>query len=144
MAEDAVEEGRVALRRLENQMGSKQNMVDSSCAFTAGRKNERRLLGKTIFLFVSSSFHDVRENFGVDQIPRYARLTYRNDSPLGLTVEELDDRGLLDGGSVPSYYTSMKQKDRRSLEMRNRSSRLQEREQKVCSILIIRVSISSP
>ena len=52
---------------------------------------------------------------------------YRKGSPLGLTIEELDDRGLLDGGSVPSYYTSMKQRTRRPLELKKRSSRLQDR-----------------
>ena len=36
----------------------------------------------------------------LDQTARDTRLHYRKDSPLGLTVEELDDRGLLDGGSV--------------------------------------------
>ena len=44
-------------------------------------------------------------------------------------LKELDDRGLLDGGvAVPSYYTSLRQRSRRHLEMRHRSSRLQDRE----------------
>ena len=42
-------------------------------------------------------------------------------------MEELDDRGLLDGGSVPSYYTSIRQRTRRPLEMKKRSSRMQYR-----------------
>jgi hypothetical protein len=116
--DDTLEEGRVALHMLERQLkdrgpvqvqdlgqngsvGSKQQSLNS----------ERRLL---------------------DQVPRDARLNYRKGSPLGLTVEELDDRGLLDGGnSVPSYYTSIKQRSRRPLEMKKRASRLQERGQEV-------------
>jgi len=61
----------------------------------------------------------------LDQKPRGDRLKNRKGSPLGLTLEELDDRGLLDGGGVvPSYYTSLKQKQRRSLELQRRSSRM--------------------
>mmetsp|Transcript_530 Transcript_530/g.941 ORF Transcript_530/g.941 Transcript_530/m.941 type:complete len:1347 (+) Transcript_530:93-4133(+) len=64
----------------------------------------------------------------LDIKPRDARLQSRLGSPLGLTLEELDDRGLLEGGGVvPSYYTSMRQQNRRHLEMRKRSSRLQRR-----------------
>ncbi|RYG65976.1 hypothetical protein EON64_10810, partial [archaeon] len=51
--------------------------------------------------------------------------------------QELDDRGLLEGGgSVPSYYTSIKQKSRRLLELQPRSSRLQERGKEVVSKLL--------
>ena len=68
----------------------------------------------------------------MDQVPRNTRLDLRKGSPLGLTLEELDDRGLLDGGgSIPSYYSSIKQKARRSQELRRRSSRLQDREKNV-------------
>jgi hypothetical protein len=89
----------------------------------------------------------------LDQTSRVTRLTNRLES-LGLTVEviyvvelifgvfaaenvnydqELDDRGLLDGGgSVPSYYTSMKNKGRRTLELQSRSNRLQGRGKEVC------------
>lgn len=50
-------------------------------------------------------------------------------------VQELDDRGLLDGGGVvPSYYTSLKQKQRRSLELQRRSSRMKSRGNEVCSV----------
>jgi hypothetical protein len=69
----------------------------------------------------------------LDQIPRRTRLDYRKGSPLGLTLEELDDRGLLvEGGSVvPSYYTSLKQKNRRQQELKRRTSRLADREKHV-------------
>jgi Ca2+-binding EF-hand superfamily protein len=70
-------------------------------------------------------------------VPRDARLHYRKGSPLGLTIEELDDRGLLDGGgSVPNYYTSIKQRGRRSMELRKRSSRIQERGQESLAKLL--------
>jgi len=73
----------------------------------------------------------------LDQVPRDARLHYRKGSPLGLTIEELDDRGLLDGGgSVPNYYTSIKQRGRRSMELRKRSSRIQERGQEALAKLL--------
>lgn len=65
----------------------------------------------------------------MDQIPRGARLTQRLES-LGLTVEELDDRGLIEGGagSLPgSQYSSVRSRSRRSLELQSRSHRLQER-----------------
>lgn len=66
----------------------------------------------------------------LDQQPRDARLQMRKGSPLGLTLEELDDRGLLEGGGVvPSYYTSLKQKNRRQLELQDRSSRMRQRGQ---------------
>jgi hypothetical protein len=56
------------------------------------------------------------------------RLSNRQQS-LGLTIEELDDRGLIDGGgSLPgSQYSNTKQKNRRSLEFQSRSHRLQGR-----------------
>lgn len=64
----------------------------------------------------------------LDQHSRGARLNFRKGSPLGLTIEELDDRGLIDGGdTVPSYEASFKQRSRRPLEMRKRSSRLKGR-----------------
>lgn len=46
---------------------------------------------------------------------------------LSLT-QELDDRGLLSGGSeVPSYEASYRQRSRRGMEMKRRSSRLRKR-----------------
>ncbi len=48
--------------------------------------------------------------------------------------QELEDRGLLEGGgAVPSYYTSMKQKGRRVLELQPRAHRLLERGKEVIS-----------
>ena len=64
----------------------------------------------------------------LDQHSRGARLSFRQGSPLGHTIEELDDRGMIDGGdTVPSYEASFKQRSRRPLEMRRRSSRLKGR-----------------
>ncbi len=49
-----------------------------------------------------------------------------------MILQELDDRGLLDGGgSVPSYVTSLKNKSRRTLELQSRSHRLQGRDKEV-------------
>lgn len=116
--ENTLEEGRMALYQLERQlksinignMSSNSNEVNDSNSIGSKQQSlqsERKLM---------------------DQIPRDARLHYRLGSPLGLTVEELDDRGLLDGGaSVPSYYTSIKQRNRRQLEMQKRSTRLEHR-----------------
>ena len=109
---DRVEEGRIALYQLEKHLKDSQRAdpVGDSGSVSSNRqvslKSERSIL---------------------DQTARDTRLHYRKDSPLGLTVEELDDRGLLDGGSVPSYYTSIRQRTRRPLEMKKRSSRMQDR-----------------
>eukprot|EP01041_Mallomonas_annulata_P003023 gene3023-5927_t len=69
-----------------------------------------------------------------DKIPRNARLKSR--TPLG-SLEALDDYGLLEGGtSVPNYYTSLRQRNRRCLEMKARSSRLRDREKKNNSMIL--------
>lgn len=68
----------------------------------------------------------------LDQYSRGARLNFRKGSPLGHTIEELDDRGMISGGNtVPSYEASFKQRSRRPLEMRRRSSRLKDRSEEV-------------
>ena len=55
-----------------------------------------------------------------------------------MILKELDDRGLLDGGGVvPSYYRSLKQKQRRYLELQRRSSRLKQRGQDVSLFLTL-------
>ena len=65
----------------------------------------------------------------LDRHSRGVRLELRKDSPLGHTIEELDDRGLINGGdTVPSYEASFKQRSRRPLEMRRRSSRRRDRD----------------
>jgi hypothetical protein len=134
VTEEAIEEGRIALIQLEQELKEKANDAASvgSNKHHSSTGDERRLL---------------------DQTSRVTRLTNRLES-LGLTVEviyvvelifevfsaenlnfdqELDDRGLLDGGgSVPSYYTSMKNKGRRTLELQSRSNRLQGRGKEVC------------
>lgn len=132
--EVTLEQGRQQLQLLSRQL-QEQKTGDQSVCSSSNRQNlqaERKLL---------------------DQKPRGDRLKNRKGSPLGLTLEvlfkvhfvhthllifffhlkELDDRGLLDGGGVvPSYYTSLKQKQRRSLELQRRSSRMKHRGQEVC------------
>ena len=49
-----------------------------------------------------------------------------------MTLDELADRGLIEGNAlVPDYVTSLRQKNRRALELKNRTSRLIDRENKV-------------
>ena len=119
LSSDVLEEGKLALEMLEKQMKSHGNMIiETSTGNSIGDNNS---IGSN-----KQSLNSERKL--LDQVPRDARLQYRKGSPLGLTIEELDDRGLLDGGgAVPTYYASIKQKSRRSLEMKKRSSRLQER-----------------
>lgn len=113
--EDTIEEGRAALHLLEQQLQEKNyyesNDNYSTSSRQTSRSSERRLL---------------------DQAPRDLRLHNRLGSPIG-NLEELDDRGLLDGGgSVPTYYSSSsQQRSRRPLEMKKRSSRLLERGREV-------------
>jgi len=108
--QEELEEGRVALLELEGQLNSVSGGRQWGGGDDAGSVGSRPS----------------------DQVPRDTRLHYRQGSPLGLTLEELDDRGLLDGGgSVPNYYTSSRQRTRRPLEMKKRSSRLQERGKEV-------------
>ena len=113
--QEDLKDGREALMQLENQLKDVQRFDDAgSVGSRPSLNSERRML---------------------DQMPRDTRLHYRQGSPLGHTLEELDDRGLLDGGgSVPNYYTSSKQRSRRPLEMKKRSSRLQERGKEVMTI----------
>jgi len=113
---DKLEEGRIALHQLE------RHLKDTERAELRREKNEDSTS-------VGSRQQSLRsERSLLDQVSRESRMHYRKDSPLGLTVEELDDRGLLDGGSVPKYYTSMRQRGRRPLELRKRGDRLQERD----------------
>lgn len=108
---EELEEGRVALHELEGQLSS----VSGGRQWGGGGDDAGSVGSRPS-----------------DQVPRDTRLHYRQGSPLGLTLEELDDRGLLDGGgSVPNYYTSSRQRTRRPLEMKKRSSRLQERGKEV-------------
>ena len=107
---DRVEEGRIALYQLEKHLKDSKRDVGDTGSVSSNRQVSLR-----------------SERSILDQTARDTRLHYRKDSPLGLTVEELDDRGLLDGGSVPSYYSSIRQRTRRPLEMKKRSSRMQER-----------------
>jgi len=103
---------------------------DALSALDAQLLNVQRLDGDVLSVGSRPSLNSERRM--LDQVPRDTRLHYRQGSPLGLTLEELDDRGLLDGGgSVPNYYTSSRQRNRRPLEMKKRSSRLQERGKEV-------------
>lgn len=131
LTEETLEEGRVALHQLERQLNARNVGVNDNSSATSSKYqstiSDRKIL---------------------DQIPRTTRLNSRLES-LGLTVEvrlfayhfcfgefvaqELEDRGLLEGGgAVPTYYTSMKQKGRRVMELQPRSHRLQERGKEVC------------
>ena len=123
--DDTIEQGRLALLTLERQLqestypafhsksnsgggsgggggssGNQEPSVNATNRTTSTLSSERRLL---------------------DQAPRDLRLNNRMGSPLGLTIEELDDRGLLEGGMVPNYYASSRQRGRRPLEMKKRS-----------------------
>ena len=94
--------------------------------YKLSKQNKEKLRSDASVASRISSLNSERKQ--LDQIPREARLNNRIGSPLGMTIEELDDRGFLDGGaSVPSYYTSIKQRSRRQMEMKKRSSRLKNR-----------------
>jgi len=140
---DTLEEGRVALHLLERQLKEQKALSPIVTSTLTTSTNHAIIIGGGMGSglteaggdnnSVSSERRSVNsERRLLDQVPRDARLHYRKGSPLGLTVEELDDRGLLDGGgSVPSYYVSMRQRGRRPLEMKKRSSRLQDRGKEV-------------
>ena len=117
---DKVEEGRIALHQLERHLKDPAYHANSNLDAVSVGSRQQSLKSERSLL---------------DQNSRDTRLHYRKDSPLGLTIEELDDRGLLDGGSVPKYYTSMRQKNRRPLEMRKRGERIQERDQEALTKL---------
>ncbi|KAJ1402602.1 hypothetical protein B484DRAFT_405367, partial [Ochromonadaceae sp. CCMP2298] len=120
LTEETLEEGRVALYQLERQLKERGKDTYNDAVSEGSSKPH-------------SSTSDRRR---ADQVPRVIRLNNRSES-LGLTVEELDDRGLLDGGgSVPSYYTAMKHKGRRMQELQPRSYRLQERGKETSSKLL--------
>ena len=102
---DQVDEGRIALHQLEKHLRDAQRTEAVGDSGSIGSNRQFSLRSERSML---------------DQTARDTRLHYRKDSPLGLTVEELDDRGLLDGGSVPNYYSSIRQRTRRPLEMKKR------------------------
>eukprot|EP01032_Pedospumella_encystans_P024646 gene24646-27866_t len=116
LTDEAIEEGRIAIMNLERELNERANdAISTGSNKHHSTTDERRIL---------------------DQMPREARLNNRLES-LGLTVEELDDRGLLDGGgSVPSYVTSLKNKSRRTLELQSRSHRLQGRDKETFTKLL--------
>ena len=139
-----LEEGRVALHLLERKLKHQINSTASHAHTTTTTGLNRNKYDNTRNTSVSnnvtrktqpamSSDASVPPNYWtserkiLDQKPRNARLSYRNGN-LGISLEKLDDRGLIDGGgTVPSYYTSHKQKSRRKLELKPRQSRIQER-----------------
>ena len=116
--DETLEEGRAALRLLEQQLQDKQ-LFESNDNYSTGSRQTSR------------SFERRR----LDQAPRDLRLHNRLGSPIG-NLEDLDDRGLLDGGgSVPTYYSSSsQQRSRKPLEMKKRSSRLLERGREVSNL----------
>jgi len=128
-ANDTLQEGRSALKELEKQLKSSNRRAPSAPPIRSTVSPKESI---PIFNNSGSRQNLNSERKILDQVPRNTRLDLRKGSPLGLTLEELDDRGLLDGGgSIPSYYSSIKQKARRSQELRRRSSRLQDREKNV-------------
>jgi hypothetical protein len=131
--EDTLEEGRLALILLEKQLSERREYVHHS----------DQSLG-------SNSRHTSHSRRMLDTVSRDTRLHNRKGSPLGLTIEvrvtlpfrehsllyidllqELDDRGLLNGGGLANRGGSIRQKNRRPLEMRNRLTRLQDRDSEV-------------
>jgi hypothetical protein len=110
--EDTLTEGKAALALLDAQLKDK-SYFDNNDNLSMGskqRSTERRLL---------------------DQSNRDVRLQNRKVSSIG-SLGELDDRGLLQGGGIPSYYSSSsQQRSRRPLEMKKRSNRLLERGREV-------------
>lgn len=101
-----LEEGRNALNELERYLKEKNLNQFPEIGNGKQQMEDRKLL---------------------DHKPRGERLKHIKGSPLGLTLEELDDRGLIDGGgSLPSHSSSI-QRGRRQLEMRQRSSRMRDR-----------------
>ena len=125
--DDTIEEGRAALHLLEQQLQEKHY-------YEPNDRNDRDRSDRDNYS--TGSRHTTRssERRLLDQAPRDLRLHNRLGSPIG-NLEELDDRGLLDGGgSVPTYYSSSsQQRSRRPLEMKKRSSRLLERGREVGS-----------
>jgi hypothetical protein len=107
------------------QKSSRQFIPNKSLPYSLPQENLATLSSANNVL--PSNMSNVNRKM-LDQIPRGARLTQRLES-LGLTVEELEDRGLLEGGgSLPSsQYSSTMSRSRRSLELQPRSHRLQER-----------------
>jgi len=114
--EDAIEEGRLALQMLERQLQQKTHQTqpwqqhqqqppplpDGSVPPPSATAAAAAAAAATTSRLTTLS----SERRLLDQAPRDLRLNNRIGSPLGLTIEELDDRGLLEGGMVPTYYAS--------------------------------------
>jgi hypothetical protein len=127
LTEAALEEGREALFQLERHL--KQRSTSSQAQAMTEEEKETTINpsnSETASHITSPQNYSNRKM--LDQVPRNARLHQRLES-LGLTIEELDDRGLIDGGgSLPgSQYSSVRSRSRRGLELQPRSHRLQER-----------------
>ena len=74
-------------------------------------------------------YRNERQN--LEKSTRSTRLNHRKDAPLG-NLEDLDDRGLITGGSIPSTNSNcspLRARARRNQEMKNRESRLNIREE---------------
>jgi hypothetical protein len=138
---DTLEEGRSALDELERQLKVKRsrapsapplrrNREDLDHGFGTGLKEEINPRNSRIKFVDKYRFSNERQN--LDKASRTTRLNHRKDAPLG-SLDELDDRGLIVGGSIPSTYSSspLRLRARRQQEMKDRSSRLQDRELRV-------------
>lgn len=141
-SQDTLKDGRSALNELERQLKMNQKLssgrAPSAPPLRLGREREleRRKENDNYANQNGSKFVEKyrfsSERQSLDKISRTTRLNSRKDAPLG-SLEELDDRGLIVGGSIPSTYSSspIRQRARRQHEMKNRSSRLQDREENV-------------
>jgi hypothetical protein len=140
-AKNALQEGRSAASELDRQLNMKRTRAPSAPPMRRseeisrdGQGDVKYQEGASMGKFVDKSrFSHERQN--LDKASRTTRLNHRKDAPLG-SLEELDDRGLIGGGSIPSTYSSspLRLRARRQQEMKDRSARLQDREDKVCRL----------
>ena len=127
---ETLREGRFALNELEKLLKNKQSNRAPSAPPIRTNDNFVNRISYNPKNYEKHKYASERQN--LDKNSRTTRLSHRKNAPLG-SLEELDDRGLIVGGSIPSVYSSspFRQRARRQQEMKNRSSRLQEREDNV-------------
>ena len=122
-----IEEGRFALDELERRLRETVSTSARDVAELVPEEGEGYDGGRDGFIPRSSS-NVSSERKNMDKSSRNTRLNLRKGSPFGLTLEEMDDRGLLEGGaSAPGQILSIRQRGRRHQEMTRRSLRLQDR-----------------
>ena len=135
---DALNDGRSALNELERQLKlSQKNRAPSAPPARPRNLHHSPKADTSKSKFVERyRFSSERQN--LDKVSRSTRLNSRKDAPLG-NLEDLADRGLIVGGSIPSSYSSspIRQRARRQQEMKNRSSRLHDREENVSLLALL-------